>query len=55
MGKVYSKGSEFASLKVVDKICKHNTEQRKPHTRVTQYDSIYRMSPKKAKSINDDW
>ena len=55
MGKVYSKGSEFASLKVVDKICKHNTEQRKPHTRVTQYDSIYRMSPKKVKSINDDW
>ena len=55
MGKIYSKDSEFASLKVVDKICKPNNEQMKPHTRVTQYDSIYRMSPQKAKSINDNW
>lgn len=46
MGKAYSKDSEFASLKIVDKICKHNTEQKKPHTRVTQYDSIHIMSPK---------
>ena len=30
MGKIYSKDSEFASLKVVDKICKPNTEQKKP-------------------------